>query len=213
MFISGIDTIKIIKEEALMPDVDATLALMQCGRDNPMYEELFLMYKELESDVTAVCHAKGIIAEGAYQDKRAIFEMITLGQKIVEYIDECRQRELLKGMLVDFMADSVLFEFDKKMACHLKEYCQNRELMISASYEPPDVIPLEIHKEMCELFDTREAIGVTCTDGFMLNPIKTATRIYIASDDCEVGGEFTNFGHDCGRCKIKKCDLRKVGQK
>ena len=200
-------------------DKETAFQLMDCRKDNPLYEEMEILYEELNSDlkkliapemILGFCDAKGLFGEkSVWAGKEFALVLCTLGDKISRYISDLfGNGEYLKGTLADAMADSCLFSVEEEWKEILRGECRRRKRGIAKRMEAPGDFPTENHKRLWELLEG-EQIGVTLTSGYMFEPVKTCGYLFLLSKDC---GD-NNVDHDCSRCENRNCILRKTNNK
>lgn len=117
-----------------------------------------------------------------------------------------QQGDYLKGMLIDAMADSFLFQMEDALQDVLREECANRKAGIKKRLEAPHDIPMEMQQVMHRQIRAEEMLGIGITSGYMFDPVKTSCLILVLTDDEK---EF-RMQHDCRKCSALHCKLRKV---
>ncbi len=202
------------EEKNVSPDLKTALALMQCTEENPAFSELCDIYKENEDAVKSLIRPKGAFAfdklrvnggnEDLFIGRDVVYSMATLGPEIVEYIRKKSDEDMLEGMMVDFMADSALFNYGELLAENIRAHCIEKGLGIHQGYEAPNLIPMEAQRDTWEILQAEKNLGITITDGYMLRPIKSNGHIYTISNDVD---EF-NIKHDCKNCGMINCPMR-----
>lgn len=203
--------------ENIIPEINIALNLMECRKDNPAYNQLQGLFLEEKSRVCELIKPRAafkLLEEcsekyfemypGLYSGER-IISLMTLGSDISSYIDECTKKDLMRGLLVGFMADSCLFEFEKQVNQKIREYLLKMNRGVSRILEPSKHLPSEYQKIICDKLDAYNKLGVSLTKGYMLNPIKSMSKVYVISGDVN---EF-NTTHDCNNCMIK-CPLKDI---
>lgn len=190
--------------ENIIPEINIALNLMECSKDNPAYNQLQGLFLEEQSRVCELIKPMGVFMplEETYPGER-IISLMTLGTDISSYIDECTKIDLMRGLLVGFMADSCLFQFEKQVNQKIREYLLKMNGGVSRILEPSKHLPTEYQKIICDKLDAYNKLGVSLTKGYMLNPIKSMSKVYVISGDVN---EF-NTTHDCNNCMVK-CPLK-----
>lgn len=190
--------------ENIIPEKNIALNLMECSKDNPAYNQLQGLFLEEQSRVCELIKPRAAfkLIGKTYPGER-IISLMTLGSDISSYIDECTKNDLMRGLLVGFMADSCLFEFEKQANQKIREYLLKMNRGVSRILEPAKHLPTEYQKIICDRLDAYNKLGVSLTKGYMLNPIKSMSKVYVISGDVN---EF-NTTHDCNNCMIK-CPLK-----
>lgn len=206
--------INIVSSGNVSPDQRYVLKMLQCKEDNPIYEKVVEIFNEQLNIMQRLFKPIGAFAldeikrdcsiDDIYPGRKVIYVMSTAGADICDYIDKCMKEDMLVGLIVSYMADSYLFEYEKVIKSEIRRFCIREGIGICKSYEAPDEIPIECQKDTWAILDAKETLGIDITSGYMLNPIKSSGHIYAISDNAE---DF-NVEHDCSRCSMKECPLR-----
>ena len=113
-------------------DKKVVLQLLDCKEDNPIYEEVEEEYEELQEIVYGKIdpHAlikfdevpKEIAKQINLREKQAAYVLTTVGREVSAYSTLMfQQGDYLKGMLIDAMADSFLFQMEDALQDVLRE--------------------------------------------------------------------------------------------
>lgn len=198
-------------------DKKVVLQLLDCKEDNPIYEEVEEEYEELEELVYGKIESHALIKfdtvpeeiakQADLTEQQAAYVLTTVGGEVSAYSTEMfRQGDYLRGMLIDAMADSYLFQMEDALKDVLREECASRKAGIKKRLEAPHDIPMEMQQVMHRQIRAEELLGIGITSGFMFDPVKTSCLILILTDDEK---EF-RMQHDCRKCSAVHCKLRKV---
>lgn len=198
-------------------DIKVVLELMDCHSDSPILEEVMEEYQELEPLVYEMLQPKGLIKFGevpeeiaeiiSLKERRTAYVMTTVGKRVSEYSTAMFAKgDYLKGMLVDSMADSYLFQMESALQDQLRVACAERHVGVKTRLEAPHDIPMEMQKVMHEQTKAYEMLGIGITSGYMFDPVKTSCQILILTDDEQ---EFRTQ-HDCRKCSAIHCKLRNI---
>ncbi len=204
-----------LTSEQIYIDKETAFRLLDCHKDNPLYEEMERSYEALLGDVRKLCRPRGrmefaeaadLLLENAYP-KDAVFAMVlyTIGDEISERINNLFEKNAyLDAMLLDAMADSCLFSMEEEWRSLLLKECRKRNYGIAKRLEASVDYPINIQKRIWEIMGGEDT-GIFLTSGLMFDPVKTISVLFLLSgDSCQV-----NMNHDCSRCINTECRLRK----
>ena len=204
-----------IRGKKIQFDKETAFGLMQCGKENPMYEEMEGLYEELKQEMKHFIEPHGILdfskstdlssgKEGLPHGEYAIL-LYTLGSKVSDYIAELfKEGKYLKATFADAMADACLFAMEAEWKEILRKECKVRKRGVFRRMEAPRDFDMAIQKKAWELLEG-ERIGVSVTSGYMFSPVKTMCLLFLLSEDCSQD----KIEHDCSRCSNMKCLIRK----
>lgn len=131
-----------------------------------------------------------------------VYCLITVGREISDYskrLFDCG--EAMDGLIANAIADDFIFAMDEVLSERIKSECAARNKGILKRLEAPSDIEPENQKE---ILDAIGGCGVTLTDGFMFEPVKTCGYILELTDDTGI----FNAQHDCSKCKSINCPRR-----
>lgn len=134
-----------------------------------------------------------IITTGAAVDK-----------KIENYFSDCRT---WKGLVLDAMCTSYLFEISSQMFDHIYELTSRMGLGLSCRISPGDGnLPLEYQKYILSRLHDSSISDIHITESYALTLIHSMTYIYGASSNIKLN----KIDHDCKNCSNGKfCTMRK----
>lgn len=210
----NLSPIILVTGKSVSPAFDTTMSMLECKSDNPIFAEMSQMYAELKPEIEQVIKPAGVFCEGkllrgGYNDdltegRQVIYSMATLGQEVCEFIEKCMSDDPLKGLMASFMADTCLFVFEEQLKSEIKAYCVKKGVGIRKSYEPPNLLPIDVQKDIFEMLEADKNLGISLTSGLMLKPIKSDSHVYTISEDST---EFA-LDHDCSSCHMNNCQMR-----
>ena len=191
------------------------LQIADCPKDSLAYDDVLEEYAELESVFYETVNPQTrmlfdtipteIAAESLPVGTKVVYLMHTLGKEISELSTQAfRNSDYLKGMLVDAMATSYLFEMDQKVQVILKEECAVRGFGIVRRLEAPRNIPMLAQKIAREKLFGEGSTVVTIASSYMFDPPKTICQIFVLSDDRDI----FHSQHDCTDCESVQCAMR-----
>lgn len=190
---------------------------MDCYEDSDIYEEVLDEYREIETQMYALCEpillmeyaiiGAELAQEGIPEGTPALMVITSIGRKISEYSTRCfAEGDYLKGMLADAMADSALFSLEKELVPFLREECGMRKMGISRRLEAPHDISMEAQKVIFDVTGAREKCGMEISTGYMLDPVKSNAVIYMLTEDPEI----FMHQHNCRKCNRCDCKGRNI---
>lgn len=170
------------------------------------YEELELLILKMAVPRILYRFVDFHSGKGAVNSPYGAFCLVmTIGERISSYSSELfAQGDYLKGMLVDAMADSCLFDLEETAARLVESQCRERNLGVSKRREAPQDLMPENLVLIQNWLEAYERVGITLTKGFMFSPVKTNGYLYELTDECHE----MNIRHDCGKCDKKDCMMR-----
>ena len=206
----------IIEEFHITIRKNIVFKLLDCHHDNPAYELVEKTYKELEKIIYDYIKPKCLIFYSKFIEgepnllekygKEFFYVVMTIGGELEIRSKECfNNGNYLEGMLFNAMADDYLFQMEEAVADILTEECSKRGKGIKQRLAAPEDIPIEFHNTVYEQINNANPQDIKITDGYMFEPVKTCCYVLVLSDDANL---FT-FRHDCGKCQMKGCKLRK----
>lgn len=139
-----------------------------------------------------------------------VYCLLTLGPKISQRCtDYFAERDYISGMMIDSMADLLLFNASNHLytlAC--EEISEKKGYGLTRRYSPDDRLISIIHqKTVLDVFK-EEDLPIGITEGYMYDPLKTLGYVYGADKNIKMSG----IDHDCKYCSNINCTLRKETQ-
>lgn len=192
------------------------LKLMECGEDNPIYEEVVEEYEELKDALYSLGKPQALFCFDRISEEWAmeklpagtpvIFSLLTEGGGIsARSTGFFKEGDYLKGMLADAYAGAYLFALEKEAMELLKKECAARHLGIRERLEAPGDVPMEMQKRIYEACEA-EKIGMGISSGYMFDPVKSSGQILVLTEDEQV----FKAQHDCTKCTAVNCKMRKT---
>ncbi len=193
------------------------LRQIDCYEGSDYYEEIVEEYEEILEEMLSLCEPVLLMERGTIPKELATEDMpvgtpvlmllYSIGGGISAYSTKSfAEGDYVKGMLADAMADSALFSMEKDFLPYLKEFCAETKMGISRRLEAPHQIPMKAQKFIWEKTRARELCGIGISSGFMLDPVKSNTILYVLTKD----EEKFQYQHDCRTCDNYKCKMRHV---
>lgn len=191
-------------EISISMDEKKILALMDCSEENPMFFELSEEIKLLEKDVKKVLTPFVCIIECSILGLGEGYAvLLSLGKEISSFCGQLLQQDMIKGMLVNCMADQVLFQMDDQMQKELITIAKKEGFGIKCRKEALSDFSIEYQRVLLELFG--EDIPVTMTSGYVLDPEKSMILFFEKSEETDS----FQTKHDCRKCKKTNCSYAK----
>ena len=198
-------------------DMEYVLRKIDCYEDSPIYKEVIEEYNEILEKMYSLCEPvflmeKSVLGselaeEGLPEGTEVFMVIYSIGKGISDYsTTSFAKGDYLKGILADAMADSALFSMEKEFEPLLKEACANHQRGISKRLEAPSDISVKFQKVVWETTRAQELCGIGITSGYMLNPVKSNSILYVLTEEKEI----FRHQHDCRKCKNYHCKMRNV---
>jgi len=174
-------------------DREIVFHVIDVNRGSPVYGEAVALYERLTEEFFGIVRPHGAYSvllcdeslEFIYPCELCGYGLYTLGQGITDKINECfNTGEYLSGMMFDAMADNYLEVLRKTVYGEVVSLFGERGFAASKPYEPfADISHLYQHKILENV-----RIGLTATEGYMLNPLKSGSFI-AGSEPAKQAGE------------------------
>ena len=182
----------------IIPDKNEVLKLLGCREGDMIYESVSSEYDALFRRAQELLEVRRYICA----DEGHIYVIITAGAGISGYSEELfKKGEGLAGLIVNAIADSVLFEADTETAEEIKYLCARMGKGIRERREAPETMPIS---EQRVILEKTGAADISLTDGMMFSPVKTMGYELTLTDD---EGVFRSQ-HDCSVCAARDCPRR-----
>ncbi len=190
---------------------------MDCREKGSAYDTLCLLYTKLEGVLKEIVKPEGgyyFLEKGDfpavnqiqyYPNRVCCF--LTLGSEISEEINKYfYQGDYLEGMLLDVMADALIFNFSNQLYSHLCDEAERVGLGLTERIEPGEKeVSLSIQKDILLLFQEKgAALDLQITEAYMLRPVKSMTFFYGAAVDLPL----RKVDHSCVNCEKEECKFR-----
>ncbi len=205
--------IKIIREFHPRIEKEMVFRQIQCFPDSPVYEEIEDTFHDIEKNMLELCEPAGIMALGKIpagylqQEREAIYVLVTIGSKLSALsTKKFSEGDYVQGMLIDAVADSLLFSLEADIIRELRHICLAWKKGISQRLEAPHDLSMHIQAEALRQTNAGKLLGLKLSSGYMFQPIKTICSIYLTSDNEH---QF-KAQHDCRNCPNAECLLRHV---
>jgi len=192
------------------------LNLIDCREDSPVYGEVLKEFAEVETAFYECVKPQTRLLFDSIPPEiadaelpagtKVIYHIHTVGSDINEWSTQAfLDYDYLKGMIMDAMGSTYLFEIENKTQAILKRECAARGFGIVRRLEAPLTIPMLSQKiARDKLFPEPDSV-VKITSAYMLDPPKSVCQIYVLSDDRDV----FLADHDCSVCDQMNCPMRK----
>ena len=209
-----------IKDVALKINRDNVMELMDCHKESDVYEEMLLEYEDLKDKAIANIEpiiligdgelSKEIVGEKYPAGSKAIFNLISIGNKISEMSTlEFDNGDYVAGMLLNSIADDLLFQLDNIAQEHIIRICKDRNIGISKRLEAPNNIDIEVQKEAWIKTEANQRSNIKINSSYMFYPVKTSCQIYLVDNEkCDI-----NTKHNCDECNAVNCKMRNINYK
>lgn len=196
---------------------DIVFKAIDCHVNSPIYDKVVadfsILTKELASCINPLgvytfVEDKELLLPGMEQYPVLYYCYITLGAEVSHKINEYfHADEYLSGLLLDAMADDLLFQYSAQLHLRILSEAKNRGWGLSHQYSPGDEnFPMEYQVRIVDVLNRKETIPaqISLTDSYMLKPVKSLTFICGAGDKVVTA----TLGHDCKNCNKTSCAFR-----
>lgn len=219
--IKGVIGMKIISNFLWNLQKDRVFRAMDCREEGAAYDVLYAAYIKLEPILKELVEGEGgyyFIEKGKFPAIEKIDHcskvaccFLTLGPKITEEISKLfHQEDYLEGMLLDVMADELIFNFSNQLYSHLSHDARALGLGLTERIEPGEKdVPLKVQKAILTLFQEEgAALDLTLTEAYMLKPVKSMTYFYGSSKELPL----SETDRSCKDCDKAACKFRDAGK-
>ncbi len=192
-----------------------TLDSMQCYINSPsysIYESLFDEIMEENRDILQP-FAYYVMTENQVINNNELYEQIvccaiTLGAEVDRKMQNYFEvDDYMKGILLSSIADNVLFHASKELYQLIYNDVRKQNMMLTKRIEPgTSSLPITAQSWVLESIKEQEAVALTLTSGYMLNPTKSMAYCYGAGRNLI----YTPIDHDCSQCDHVHCIHRKI---
>ena len=207
------EKIKVLRDFHPFIDREKVFRQLNCYPDSPVYEEMEESFDEIKDKMLKLCKPVGVLALGRIpadyfqQEREAVYALVTIGQEISDCsTQKFAEGDYVQGMLIDAIADSILFSLEDDIQRELRDACAGWKKGVSKRLEAPQDISMEIQKEALKQTNAEELLGLELSSGYMFRPIKTSSQIYLTTDDEKI----FKAQHNCRTCPNINCQLRHV---
>jgi len=189
----------------LQVNINDVLQSMDCKVASPYYDEYVRACKDLIEQHQGEFRATGwMVLKGI---KRADC-LVMLEPSLDEEVKRLFERgEYLLGMLLNTIADHLLFDAVEKMGDEIAEVLSHKGLYLKSRKEPG--CPSVALEEVALILDSIKRaydVDIHLTEGFMMEPVKAVAHYY------ELDSNPSSFmsGEACSSCGRDLCNYRKV---
>lgn len=207
------EKIKVLRDFHPFIDREKVFGQLNCYPDSPVYEEMEESFDEIKDEMLKLCKPVGVLALGRIpadyfqQEREAVYALVTIGQEISDCsTQKFAEGDYVQGMLIDAIADSILFSLEDDIQRELRDACAGWKKGVSKRLEAPQDISMEIQKEALKQTNAEELLGLELSSGYMFRPVKTSSQIYLTTDDEKI----FKAQHNCRTCPNINCQLRHV---
>lgn len=191
------------------------LKALDCYPNNSLYEEIENEYFKIEKLIKDIAKPEALFTfidnkniiplDNKNKYKNFVFVLITLGEEITKQIEVLFDKgDYLKAMILDASASELLFNVEQQLYETIKIEAAEKGVGLSARISPgDDNIPITIQKNILDAFG-ENSLGITITEGFMLNPQKSLAYFYGTGKALSIPEK----EHYCPECDNIFCTLR-----
>lgn len=207
----------VINDFNLKLNKNAVFKAIDCKKNSDIYIHASKVYDSLKFLVYELVEPIAVIAFSPKRNNleleylncfnEIIYVIMTIGDKISNKISEFfKCGEYLNGIILNSMADIMLFDMEDNLLDIIKTKCIKRGLGINKRLEPATDLCLEVQKIIWEETSAKELINVDITESYMLKPVKSNTFILEANNHVD----YFKMKHDCNGCKLVTCKMKNL---
>lgn len=140
-----------------------------------------------------------------------VYCIISLGNELnLKCESYFKEANFLEGALLSVVGDQVLFNASKQLYEIIKNDMESKGYKLTRRIEPgSSLLGVEVQSDVLKELKAQERLGISITETYMYNPIKTMGYIYGADKNIKGDG----IDHDCSTCKNVNCKYRNVASK
>lgn len=199
--------IRIITGKDIRPDAKTALALAGYGNTPASQQRGLALFAELERPVRQAVRLKAALAfadDG--HGRMGLYAVMTAGAAVSRMVDAYIDRkEYTEAVLFNAMADSCLFAFEHTLGGVIRSLCTEAGYGVSCRHEAGMDASFSLQERALQAVDASRTLGVSLTEGRMLQPEKTLAVAYELTEDTAV----FHWEQDCQHCANANCVLRK----
>lgn len=209
--------VKVIRDFKVKFNPEMILHLIDCPKNSPIYGEMMEEFRSIEIEAIGKVEPIALLAFGeipkeianlnAKEGTKALYCLATVGDKLSKWSSDCfRIGEYVSGLMLDAMADDILFQLDGFLKDEIVTLCKEKKMGVARRLEAPIDIGMEAQKLIWERTKALDIAGVNIKESYMFYPVKTICQIYLLDEACE---EY-HVEHQCDQCTNYDCRLREV---
>lgn len=189
----------------LQVNVDDVLQTLDCRKTSPNYDECVKACQLLIETHQENFRATGwMVLEGTARADCLVMLDPSLDLATKEQFDK---GDYLTGMLLNTMADHLLFDAVEKMEAEMAQQLAHQGLYLKSRLEPGcGNVPLEDVAIVLNAIKQSYAVEMTLTAGFMMEPVKSSAHYYELDQD----SASYETGKACESCQRELCRYRKI---
>ncbi len=195
----------LINNISLQLNRDMVFHRIDCYPDSPVYEDVIESYETLVPWVMDHIQPKAVLAWD--EENQWLYLLTTIGRDLESRSTfEFETGDYLAGMLVDAMADDLLFAIENCVKDDLRHFCAGLKKGIHRRLEAPRDLPMDVQKRALDVCGVADLWHMTITSGLMYSPVKSNCVVFELTDDMDV----FRAQHDCSTCPAVHCKMRNV---
>lgn len=190
------------------------LGVVECYKEDPKFVVYSNMFDEMLDEVDEHIKVTGYFIEDEKNQylnqasKKGIYCIVTLGDWVDKKVNAYfKDYDYLKGMMLNALADSILFEGSNQLYGIITNQIEKENLYLSARYEPgTNKVPVQYQEDILKIVNKEYQTEIDLTSGYMLNPIKSLAYFYgVGKEQCS-----NRIDHDCSVCNMVNCQYKKI---
>ena len=193
-----------IQDIQLQLNRDMIFHRIDCYPESPVYEDVVESYNSLVPWVVEHVQPKAVLAWD--EETSWMYLLTTLGSDLEKRsTHEFETGDYLAGILIDAMADDLLFAIENCVSDHLRAFCAELKKGILRRLEAPKDLPMDVQKRALDVCGVESLWNMSITSGLMYSPVKSNCVVFELTDDMNV----FHAQHDCNNCPAVHCKMGK----
>lgn len=192
-------------------DREIVLKSINCMDSNPLYSKVVDIYEEMLIRAVDLVDIKGNfkfikgeqVNQYGFGQEYFVPCILTIGEKISKEISYLfKNNECLKAIILDAIGTQILFNASSGMFNFILKSAEENNLNLTLRFSPGNNdIPLKFESNILQAFEIEERLGISITEAYMLNPVKSMAYYYGAGKELKK----SNIDHDCKGCDRMCC--------
>lgn len=212
---------EIVRDFEIITDKESVLKAIASYFDLSKFTDLDKTYSELEGLAMNIIKPMGyylidkmplVPPCGLIQNcENIVYCLLTIGDQITERTEEFFDTdELGKGIILDAISTSILFNLSKQLYERVFTYTKEKKLGLTCRIAPGDgEIDITYQKDIVLKFEENKEHDFKIVNDYLIKPYKSITYIFGAGRTIEVNRE----DHKCDKCHNVRCFMRNSSEK
>lgn len=139
-----------------------------------------------------------------------IYSVFTIGDEITDETDKLfAANEFEKGLILDAISTSILFNISKQLYDRIFEFCSSRKLGLTCRIAPGDgEIDISFQKDIVLKLSNNNDVKFGLVNDYIVKPFKSLTYVFGADSSIKINKK----DHSCHTCGNLNCFMRNSSQ-